>query len=246
MRWAAVIVFSFASQICAATCLAQSAPSRSQWNEKFNSPGAKLTYKETERAFVGDRTIVTYNLFATGLPADKEYTLWFLGLGRDPQPDADAYLNAQGKVVNVLADPQRHIEEDVINLQVFGAKGEPFQFALISADGGLRAFTQIVPFPMEKTSGSCHLSAIELAPHYTGVQILVTGLRPNEAVNVETQSENEGGQVKGVANADGVYNAAVFPAVKGKDSGKARFAVNAQSCKVGIEFPWGQGTQKFQ
>jgi hypothetical protein len=242
----AAALFISAGLLCTSQCVAQSAPNRDQFGEKFDSPGAKLTYKETARQFMGDRTVVTYNLFATGLSADGQYVLWSLGLGSNPQPVADAYLNKDGKVVNVLADPQRHISEDPIDLKLFGSKGELFRFAVISADGSLRAFTQIVPFPMEKASGPCHLSAIEIAPSYAGVLIVVTGLQPNEALTTDQQSENEGGEGKGTANAEGIYNAAVLPFVKAKKSGKARFNVTAQSCKVGIEFSWGEGSQKFQ
>ncbi len=232
--------------VCAADCTAQGIPPRDQWGEKFDSPGSKLTFKETVREVMGDRTVVTYNLFASGLPKDQHYVLCMLGLGKEPQATTDAYLNDDGKVVNVLADPARHVAEYPIDLKVYGSKGEPFRFAIISDDGQLRAFTQIVPFPIEKTNGTCRISAVELGPYYSGVLITVTGLQPNEAFMTETHSENEGGQTNATADAQGTYRAGVFPFVKGKGSGKARFRVSAQSCKVEIEFPWGEGSQKFQ
>ena len=169
-----------------------------------------------------------------------------LNVGSDPREATDAYLNADGKVVNVLADPEHHLAEDPIDMKVFGGKGEPIQFALISDDNQLRAFTQIIPFPMEKTAGPCNLSAIETAPYYFSVFIRVSGLQPAEEVNIEQQSENERGQSKAKADDEGVFNAGLFPFVKGKQSGKARFVVNAKSCKIGIEFPWGEGSYQYQ
>lgn len=226
--------------------LAQTAPTRDQWGERFNSQGAKLTYKELGRTFVSGRTVVTYNLFASGLPKGQHWVLWVLNVGGEPQPTADAYINEGGKVVNVLAEPQRHVLEDPINVKVFGGRGEPIQFGLISDDDRFRVFAQIVPFPMEVRSGPCHLSAIQTGPYYSGVLIRVTGLQPNEDLIIDQQSESEGAQTKAKADDQGNYNAVVLPTVKGKRSGKARFNVGSKSCKVGIEFPWGDVSYKYQ
>src|SRR5581483_8212524 len=98
---------------------AQTVPGRDRWGEKFNSAGAKLTYKEVARTKLQGRTIITYNLFASGLPKDKNYVLCILNVGSEPRAGADAYLNADGKVVSVLADPAHHVAEDPINAKVF-------------------------------------------------------------------------------------------------------------------------------
>jgi hypothetical protein len=206
----------------------------------------KLSYKEIGRATIQGRTVITYNLFASGLSKDQHYVLCVLNVGSDPKAVADAYLNSDGKVVNVLADAAHHVAEDPINAKVFGGKGEPIQFALISDDDKSRAFTQIVPFPWEETAGPCHLSLIETGPYYFGVLIRLTGFQPDEELSTEQQSENEGGQSKAKTDAQGTYNTALLPFVKGKRSGKARFVVSGKSCKIGIEFPWGEGSYKYQ
>ena len=205
-----------------------------------------MTYKEVARTKFQGKTIITYNLFASGLPKDKNYVLCILNVGNEPRAAANAYLNADGKMVSVLADPAQHVAEDPINAKVLGGKGEPIQFALISDDDQLRAFTEIIPFPMEESAGPCHLSAIETGPYYFGVLIRLTGFQPDEELSLEQRSENEGGESKAKADANGNYNAALFPFVKGKRSGKARFFVTAKSCKIGIEFPWGEGSYQYQ
>lgn len=159
---------------------------------------------------------------------------------------ADAYLNGEGKVVNVLADTAHHIDEDPINVKVFGGKGEPIEFALISDDDQSRAFAQIVPFPWEETVGPCHLSLIETGPFYIGVLIKLTGFQSDEELTIDMRSENEGGESKAKADAGGTYNAGIFPSMKGKRSGKARFVASGRFCKIGIEFPWGQGSYQYQ
>jgi hypothetical protein len=95
------VVLTLAVQFSAEPSSAQIVPGRDQWGEKFNSVGAKLPYKEIGRATVQGRTVITYNLFASGLPKDQHYVFCVLNVGSDPSGVADAYLNDDGKVVNV-------------------------------------------------------------------------------------------------------------------------------------------------
>jgi hypothetical protein len=87
--------FMLAALLWAPLPSAQTLPSKDQWGEKFNSPGAKLTYKEIGRTKIQGRTVITSNLFASGFPKDEHYVLYVLNLGSDPR--ADAYLNGAGK-----------------------------------------------------------------------------------------------------------------------------------------------------
>jgi hypothetical protein len=76
--------------------------------------------------------------------------------------------------------------------------------------------------------------------------VRVNGLQPNEDLLIDTNSENEGAQIKAKADIQGTYNVGLFPFVKGKRSGKARFCVFAKACKIGVEFPWRQGSFRYQ
>lgn len=226
--------------------MAQEEPSQEQWGEKFNTASAKLALKEIERRHINGRTVVTYNLFASGLPHDASYVLWTRLVGRAPQPAAEAFLNGDGKVVSHLAVPERHIEEDPVNLKVFAGKGEPKQFALISKDGRFRVFAEVIPFPMEVFDGPCNLFAVMASENYFTVSIHVTGLQPYEDLKLVSQSDGEQMQNSAKASGLGTYDSALFPAVKGKRSGRARFGVSAKSCSVAIELPWGEGSYELQ
>lgn len=243
MKLTITIIALFAISLA---CAAQSAPNKNEWGEKFNSSGATLVLKETGRGQANGQTVIIYNLFASGLPKVVGYTLWMRPVGEDPRPAADAYINKDGKIVNVPADPVRHIEEDPIDLNVVAGKGEPKRFGLISNDGRYRAFADIVPFPIERKAGACRISAIMLAANYFAVEILVTGLQPNEDLQTDSQSGDESNHGSGKATEQGTFVALVAPFVKGKNSGKARFNVTASSCKIGVEFPWGEGSYHIQ
>jgi hypothetical protein len=103
-----------------------------------------------------------------------------------------------------------------------------------------------VPFPIEETTGPCQLTAIETEPYYVGMFVRVNGLQPNEDLLIDTNSENEGAQIKAKADNQGTYKVGLFPFVKGKRSGKARFYVLAKACKIELEFAWGEGSFRYQ
>ena len=234
--------------LCYFLCIAcfSQTEGKMDWGEKFNSNGATLVVKERGRSRLNGQTVITYNLFASGLPRDVEYTLWMKPVGSNPQAVADAFINKDGLVVNVLADPARNVAEDPINLKVVAGRGEPKQFAVIANDGQHRAFGQVIPFPIEKTNGPCSISVTMTGPNYSGVLVVVTGLQPKEEFQTVQQSGSESAQPKATAAEDGTYRTLIFPLVKGQSSGRLKFKVNAKACAVDIEVPWGQGSYAIQ
>jgi hypothetical protein len=235
----------FVCCVLCATCFPQT-ESKLDWGEKFNSNGATLVIKEGARSRVNGKTVVTYNLFVSGLPTNADYTLWIKVVGKNPQAVADAFINKDGLVVNVLSDPAHNVVEDPVNLKVVAGRGEPKQFAVIAKDGRYRVFGQVVPFPIERASGPCNISATMMGTDYYGVFVVVTGLQPNEEFQTIQQSGSEGGTTKATAAADGSYRTLVFPFVKGQSTGTLRFGVAAKVCAVDVEVPWGQGSYAIQ
>jgi hypothetical protein len=234
--------------VCHVLCTASFAQTQDKidWGEKFNSNGATLVAKEGGRSRVKGQTVVTYNLFASGLPKDVEYTLWVKPVGSNPQAGPDAFINKDGLIVNVLADPAHNVAEDPINLKVFAGRGEPKRFAVIANDGRYRAFGQVIPFPIENSAGPCNISATMMEPDYSAVFIVVTGLQPKEEFQTIEQSGNEGASTKATAAEDVTYRAFFLPFIKGQSSGKLRFKVSAKACTGYVDVPWGQGSYAIQ
>jgi len=233
---------------CCALSLACSAQTKdkTEWSEQYNSPGATMVVKETDRARVNGQTVVKYHLFVSNLPKDSEYALCWKLPGTEPQTVASAFINKDGLVVNVLADPANNVAEDPIDLIVVAGRGEPKEFALISNDGKFRVFAEVVPFPISKSNGPCTISAKMMGQDYFLVLIVVTGLQSKEEFQIKQRSGNEGGTSKATATENGSYRTNIFPFVKGEPSGKLQFAVTAKTCNLDIEVPWGRGSYQIQ
>jgi hypothetical protein len=216
------------------------------WQKKANSQGAGLDLKEVGRERVEGHTVVTYRLFASGLPKERHYTLWSWNLGSAPQAIADAFINEQGLIMNQLANAAQGVSEDPINAKVFAGRGERKRFAITSDDWTLQAFAEAVPFPLEQTSGTCRLSVVMAAPDYAGVVLRGSGFKSNARLSIEVTSGTEVGKQQVTATADGTYVAAIVGTVKGQRSGKTTVTVISPDCRVGVQFPWGEGSYRTE
>jgi hypothetical protein len=188
---------------------------------------------------VNGNTMVICNFFASGLPTDRQYTLSTKIIGAMPGKSSEVHVNNEGKVLSELADPAHNVAEKPAVINLVGSKGEPFQFAIASADGQSRAFTRIIPFPIESSAGPCHLSVEQIIPDYAAVLITVSGLQPNEALVIAYGSEKKVRKTRDAADAKETRLVAVSTVIKGRPSGIFQFKVLAQSCEIGIELPWG-------
>jgi hypothetical protein len=205
-----------------------------------------MVVKETGRVRTNGQTVVTYNLFVSGLPKDLQYVVWTKLPGTNPQIVTDVFLNKNGLAVSTLADPANNVVEDPLDLKVVAGRGEIKEFAIVSNDAKYRVFGEVIPFPIETASGPCSISVKMMGPNYSTVSIVVNGLRPKEKIQIHQQSANESDDSNATAGADGSYRVTVFPFVKGQSSGKLAFAVTAGTCGVGIGIPWGQGSYVIQ
>jgi hypothetical protein len=219
---------------------------RDDWMKGANSPGSTLTLKETGRDVVEGSTVVSYRMFASGLPKGQPFTLWMWTLGSEPQAVADAFINPDGLVVNRLGDLTHNISEDPINVRVVAGRGERKRVALTSDDWTLRAFAGAIPFPIEKSANGCRLSVEMTAPDYAGVVLKGSGFQPGESLTVEAGSETESGKQQTAATPDGTYTAVIFPRVKGQKSGKASVTITSPRCSIAVQFPWGDGSYRIQ
>src|SRR5277367_2931117 len=228
------------------TCAAGGTFSNDDWGERFNTAGTKLVIKEAGRSRIEGRTIVVYELFASGFPLNLKYSLWMRLVESSPQLAADALLNSDGRVVSRVADLAHGVAEDPINLKVFAGRGEPKELALISTDGKFRAFGQVIPFPLDSFNKGCHLSAVMTGANYRGVYIDTTGFLPAENLLVEARSDIQDIQKQDKATDQGTYEAALLPFIKGRRSGRLQFKIVAKSCEVAVEIPWGEGSYQVQ
>jgi hypothetical protein len=242
-------VFRICSVCLTATVLmsalwAQDKQFTDDWSKAVNSPGSALTLRETGRNAANGRTVVSFRLFASGLPKGQHFTLWTWNLGSEPQAKADAFINPEGLIVNKLGDATH--KEDPIDVRTFAGRGERKRFAITSDDWTLQAFAEAVPFPMEQTVNGCRLSVEMSAPNYEGVVLRGSGFQPGESLTINLASGTEGGKQQATATPEGTYSAAIFPFVKGQKSGKASATITSPKCSVAVQFPWGDGSYKLQ
>ncbi len=213
------------------------------FGKKMNSPGVDLSLKEVSRSRASDRTLVKYELYATGLPKNTTYTLLQVQINGSVLKMLEGVtLDSDGRAICAGRKDTCHgsTPDSPIDLTLFAGKGEPKRLSLISDDSAhLKGFVAVVPFPNATTDKGCRLESIIGTPKGEVTYIQGTGFEPNEELVMDSESygEKNHGVVK--AEADGSYFAVAMPNILGKSSGSTVWSVKGKSCNPTLNFPWG-------
>lgn len=223
---------------------------RCEWDPGCSSPGVHLTLKEVKRGSERRRSRIDYELVASGLPSTKLFTIWGNLIGGGPTA-LFAGVSGDSSGGWTCTDSTAHTADArppgthwclygfKLTFPAWGfAPSEPYRFALISTDETIRAYATAYPWPVEATSGTCHLLVglvrrNEFAIHGEGFQ-------PGEEVHTMSLSGQQ--VIEGTARADSAGRlpvALVLPAVVGKAGGKATYSVTAARCRLRLEYAWG-------
>jgi hypothetical protein len=213
------------------------------FGKDMSSPGVELSLKETNRSRSADRTLVTYSLYAPGLPSDTTYTLSQVQLdGSMATVMEGVTLNAKGEAICAGREGTCRGDgpNDPIDLVVYAGKGEPKRFGLVSNDEErVKGFVAVVPFPNTQSDKGCRLESIIGSPNGELTFIQGSGFEPNAELTIDSVSYGENIKTKTSAQADGSYFAALLPYVIGKKSGKTTIDVKSKNCNPKLTFEWG-------
>ena len=216
----------------------------------MNGPGVTLSLKEIERTRTPDRTLITYRLYAEGLPKDEIYTLFQIQIdGSSLKNIAGITLDSNGQAVCAGREGTCRGEapNDPIDLVAFAGKGEPKRFALVSQDDSeIRGFVSVQPFPNVATDKACKLESVLGTPNGELTFIQASGFEPNSALTINGQSYSEKHDYTAKADADGMYFSALLPKVAGKKSGKTVIEVKSASCSPKLHFQWGENSYHLE
>jgi hypothetical protein len=208
----------------------------------MNSPGVALSLKEINRRRATDRTLVTYELYATGLPKDHTFTIFEVKIsGQFNKFLEGVTLDPDGRAICAgrKGTCSGGTPNSPIDLVLFAGKAEPKRVALVSEDGQLKGGSAVVPFPNAATDRGCHLESVIGTPKGELTYIQGNGFEPNEELTIDGESYGEKNHGVQKAEADGSYFAAILPGVLGKTSGSTTYRVTGKNCAPELTFSWG-------
>lgn len=211
--------------------------------KSMNSPGVELSLKEISRSRSADRTLVKYELYATGLPKNLTYTLDRVQISGEVLKfldgvtlDGDGRAICAGRTGTCLGSGPN----SPIDLVFFAGKSEPKRLSLVSDDEAhLKDFVAVIPFPNATTDKGCKLESVIGTPRGELTYIQGSGFEPNEELIMDSQSYGEKNHGVSKAETDGSYFAATLPNVLGKSSGTTVYEVKGKNCDPKLTFSWG-------
>jgi hypothetical protein len=212
------------------------------FGKSMNSPGAELFAKEIGRSRGTDRTIVKYELRATGMPPDKTYTLLQVQInGSLVKTLAGVTLDAEGRAICAGRKDTCHggSPNSPIDLGLFAGWAEPKRLALVSDDGTAKAFVEVIPFPNSTVDKGCSLESVLGTAKGEVTYVRGHGFAPGEELTMNSESYGEKNNGVAKAEADGSYFAVALPNVLGKLSGTTVWEVKGKTCDPKLTFTWG-------
>jgi hypothetical protein len=219
------------------------------WGAKMSTPGASLSVKETSRGEVQGQRFVGFHVFETGLPKDLSYKVQEFPIDMQLRDLMDG-VSFDDKGMAICAGTpgmcQGDKPNDDIEFKLVALAGEPIRIALVSDDGDHRAFTSIIPFPIEARDKGCTLQAIRLMPDNELVLLQGDHFPPNSDLQMESSSEGESHNGTQKSDADGHVEFAFMPGVKGKERGTTKVSLRSQTCDPSLKFYWGKGTSELR
>jgi hypothetical protein len=213
------------------------------FGKKMNSPGVDLSLKEINRWRVSDRTLVKYELHATGLPKDLTYSLLKVQISGKILKQIDGVtIDPDGRAICAgrKGTCSGSTPNSPIDLVFFAGKSEPMRLSLVSNDDShLKGFIFVVPFQNSVTDKGCRLESILGTPKGEVTYIQGSGFEPNEELTMDSESYGEKNHGVAKAEADGSYFAVALPNVLGKTSGTTVWSVKGKNCGPTLTFSWG-------
>ena len=176
---------------------------------------------------------IKFELVAYGLPKDKVFYLWNMGLDQST-PTQLPYEMKIAEDGYIMAGNSRLS----LSLGDF-AKGEALSVALITTDKSLIAYGKIMLNPIEVKTGTYRMWAELISPAGTAFVVYGEGFEADETLETTSASESE--VLKSTAKVDitGKFLTVLLPGVVGKQSGMATYTVVGEKCSLSLSYEWG-------
>ncbi len=118
--------------------------------------------------------------------------------------------------------------------------GEPVRLGMVSSDGAVKVYAEIVPFPIDAKNKGCKVQSIVLTRGSGVVLMEGTGFAPGEDVLLSEKNGKDEKTETVKADDKGSVIKPIFPRVHGEERGEMKVTVKGGKCSPSVNVPWGQ------
>ena len=248
---AAIAIATLGTTAGAQTLTPPDTTAQCRWSVECSAPGTSLHVAEVARTGAGRALKIDVSPRASGFPSGVPLTLWIRRVGAAPAWVVAGYaLDSSGKagcadrtayaaMASIARDGWCSAPLDSLSLTLGGAmEGEPFAFALSTADGRQSAYAVVVPRAVVATVQGCGtLDAQLVTADARAIRILGTGFTP--ATGLTTESVRGRDKVAGQVTTDSTGRFVAIVTSNGR-GGDATYTVRTPSCEVTLPYRWGK------
>ena len=122
--------------------------------------------------------------------------------------------------------------------------GEPFEFAISTANGRTAAYAAVVPRPsIVSVEGCGTVESRIIDADGRAMLVLGHGFTPSRRFVTESMSASELVSGGVIADSTGRFTAVVMPGRPDARGGEASYSVRTGPCQVTLRYPWGRSAK---
>jgi hypothetical protein len=211
------------------------------WGAEHARGGIALSLAEIRRESGPRGTDLTFRLTASGVPRGARLALWHRSRGAKPVRVPGVYLADDGRLMSAQSGDEAELHATGL------ARGEAYDLGVSDADGMLRAFAKVIPFPLESRLGGRRVWA-ELASVRGEAWIMGgEGFKALEEVNAVLQRGEEVHLDVIPASPRGTFTRFLFPAAWFKsEAGSGVLKISAAGGTQELRLAWGASALKAE
>ncbi len=222
-----------------------------QWSAECPASAATLRMEEVKRSGSGRALKIDVSPRARDFPPGVPLTLWIRRVEAKPAWIMAGYaIDSSGKVgcadrsanaamAAIAGDGWCAAPFDTLTLTLGDAmEGEPFAFALSTADGRQTAWAVVVPRPVVASVPGCGtLDAQLITKDARTLRIFGTGFAPSTVLTTESIRGRD--KVPGQVTTDSTGRFVAIVTSDGR-GGDASYVARTASCEVRLDYRWGR------
>lgn len=205
-----------------------------EWGPEHARGNITVNLTEIRREASPAGTDITFRMTAKGVPQGGRLSLWHRSRGAPPVRVPGVYLSDDGRLLSGQSGEEAELHATGL------ARGEAYDLAVSDQRGTLRAFTKVIPFPLESKLGGRKVWA-ELASVRGEAWIMAgTGFKPMEEINAVLERGEEVHLDVIPASPRGSFTRFLFPATWFKtDTGSGVLKISADGGTQELRLAWG-------
>jgi hypothetical protein len=181
-----------------------------------------------------------YRLHASNYPRGVAFAIFKRNFGQPFEEVVSGFrVDGAGNLISNRILKSQRLDEMVFEPGPY-PRGAAWELGLVSADRTLLAFARTIPYPITARDGACTVQLELVSPRGSHFVATGAGFAPGDEAIIEAQYFGQSTEKRQRISSEGLLPPSVLAHQATGADRSARYAVKARSCKVVVDYEWGE------